>query len=141
VTPGTVFAALPPGASITTAKTIAIDNAGDEPLTFRGALMPALGGSQPTAGAAPSIGAGGPDAFGYFFRDSDHLGGPVFDWTDIAATGSPVPLTGNNVTSAPIPIGFSFPFYGGSFSTVRVCTNGWLSFTSTRILPQNPDVL
>ncbi len=79
-----------------------------------------------------SLGAGGPDAFGYRWRDSDQPGGPVFDWVEISGIGTPIAgLTGDDQTATGIPIGFPFPFYGNSFSTVNVCTNGWLSFTST----------
>jgi Abnormal spindle-like microcephaly-assoc'd, ASPM-SPD-2-Hydin len=36
--------------------------------------------------------AGGPDVFGYKFKDSDEPGGPTFSWTDITGTGTPVVL-------------------------------------------------
>lgn len=78
------------------------------------------------------LGNGGPDVYGYRWVDSDDPGGPAFDWVDITALGTPVPFTSgddNNVQN--IPIGFNFPFYGGTFSTVNVCTNGWISFTNT----------
>lgn len=75
--------------------------------------------------------SGGPDAFGYRWVDSDDPGGPVFNWTDISATGTPVGLTSDDATSGPLDLGFTMPFYGNTFSTIRVCTNGWLSFTSS----------
>jgi sugar lactone lactonase YvrE len=87
----------------------------------------AKGESDPRPGV---LGSGGPDVFGYRWKDSDAPGGPAFSWTDISATGTPVGIVGDDSTSGPIPIGFSFPFYGNSFATVRVCTNGFLSFTS-----------
>jgi subtilisin family serine protease/P pilus assembly chaperone PapD len=74
--------------------------------------------------------AGGPDAFGYLFRDSDEPGGPVFDWFDISTIGTPIPMSASNQNSGAIDLPFTFPFYGNTFSSVRVCTNGWLSFTS-----------
>jgi len=78
------------------------------------------------------LGSGGPDLFGYSWRDSDQAGGPAFSWTDISGVGTPIAtLTGDDSSSGPIPIGFSFPFYSGSFTEVRATTNGWLSFTNT----------
>jgi hypothetical protein len=77
-------------------------------------------------------GTGGPDVFGYTWRDSDEPGGPAFDWVDITTIGTPVTFSsGDDANTTGIPLGFSFPFYGTPFSTVNVCSNGWLSFTST----------
>ena len=39
-------------------------------------------------------------------------------------------LTADDQTSGALPIGFAFPFYGGTFSSFRVCTNGWISLTN-----------
>jgi subtilisin family serine protease len=75
---------------------------------------------------------GGPDAFGYRYRDSDEPGGPAFGWVDISSIGTPITFASFDDSNAgPIPIGFDFPFYGNTFNTLRACTNGWLSFTST----------
>ncbi len=75
--------------------------------------------------------AGGPDTFGYRWMDSDEPGGPVFAWTDIAATGTPINITADDATSGPLALGFNVAFYGTFFDSIRVCTNGWLSFTSS----------
>ena len=76
---------------------------------------------------------GGPDPFGYRWMDNNGTGpaGPAFDWADITQVGELLPLAGNDEVSAPIPIGFHFPFYGNLFTTVRVCTNGWVSFNDS----------
>ena len=74
-------------------------------------------------------GRGGPDLFGHAWIDSDQPGGPIFAWTDISAIGSRIALEGDDEVSRFVPIGFTFPFYGDIFDFVRVCTNGFLSFT------------
>ena len=87
-------------------------------------------------GAADSnpgvLGSGGPDSFGYQWIDSDEVGGPLFDWTDISGVGTPVfTSTADDGNTGPFPIGFDFNFYGNTFSDFRVCSNGWISFTSS----------
>jgi subtilisin family serine protease len=86
----------------------------------------AKGAEDPRPGILSS---GGPDAFGYRWVDSDEAGGPAFSWVDITGVGTPVSTTGDDAISAPQNLGFSFPFYGNSFSSLRVCTNGFVSFT------------
>jgi hypothetical protein len=92
-----------------------------------------LKGEEPeTTGPPVTLGSGGPDMFGYRWKDSDEAGGPTFDWFDISGIGTPVAgLDSDDKNFGPVPIGFSFPFYGDNFDTVNVCTNGWVSFTST----------
>jgi hypothetical protein len=76
--------------------------------------------------------AGGPDAFGYSWIDSDDPGGPVFSWTDITGTGTLI--TGWSPTSddgyVTISLPWSISYYGNSYSAINVGTNGLLSFTS-----------
>jgi hypothetical protein len=86
------------------------------------------------------LGGGGPDAFGYRWIDSDEPGGPAFHWIDISDTGTPIPFSAfSDEENLGLPIGFPFPypFYGNGFFGLRVCTNGWLSFTSTATLFDN----
>jgi hypothetical protein len=82
------------------------------------------------AEAAPALRAGGPDDFGYTFKDSSEPGGPSYAWEDIAATGTLV--TGwnsyDNGFAGPIPIGFNFEFYGVSYNQLYVGSNGFVSF-------------
>lgn len=47
--------------------------------------------------------------------------------------GTPVPFFSNDDSTASIPIGFSFPFYGQSYTSVSVGTNGAMSFTGAFI--------
>lgn len=70
--------------------------------------------------------SGGPDGFGYTWRDSAEPG-VVFAWEDIAATGRDVGVDGDDVNYGFQPLSFTFPFYGGAYSQVAACSNGWLS--------------
>jgi hypothetical protein len=81
---------------------------------------------------------GGPDSFGYYWKDSDEPGGPVYEWVEIANVGTKINLgDGDEENAGPFPIGFDFPFYGNTFNSFRVCTNGFVSFTSTSTLYKN----
>ncbi len=53
------------------------------------------------------------------------------------STSTPTGITGDDQTKK-FYLPFSFPFYGSSYSSVYVCSNGWLSFTSnyTTFSPQ-----
>ena len=75
---------------------------------------------------AAALGAGGPDAFGYRWDDSNQPGGPVYAFTDIAATGTAVTL-GDDASSAAITLPFSFPFYGTEYTSLFINSNGILS--------------
>jgi subtilisin family serine protease/PKD repeat protein len=86
-----------------------------------------------TAGTSiSSLDAGGADSYGYSWMDSNETDGPVYNWLDITSTGTR--LTGmadDDVLSAYIPLKFKFDFYGSQYTTLRACSNGWISFTSS----------
>ncbi len=73
---------------------------------------------------------------GYTWTDSDQPAGPTYAWVDIAGSpphdiGTPITNLGDDANVGPFSIGFPFPFYGNSFTTFRVCSNGFLSLTSS----------
>lgn len=62
---------------------------------------------------------------------------PAVPYTLVQGAYNPYPTTGTNVTGllddnflGPIPIGFSFPFFGNNFTQLWVGSNGWLSFNT-----------
>ena len=118
VTPAAIAATLPPSSASSAPLTIANTGAG--------ALHHTITTSQSD----------------YGFRDSNSFGGPGYAWIDIASTGNEVTSFSNpdDALSAPIPIGFSFPFYGGSFSSLRVCTNAFISFADASPLFFGPNL-
>jgi len=69
---------------------------------------------------------GGPDVSGYRWIDSDTTGGPTYSWIDISGTGTAFGSGDDARYLFKLP--FDFNFYGTTYDTVRVCTNGWLSF-------------
>ncbi|HPF36674.1 MAG TPA: S8 family serine peptidase [Candidatus Krumholzibacteria bacterium] len=126
----------------TSSQYITLGNTGEMELTFtaRGvADLPSLQTFEdmelgkddidPRHGMSPIADAGGPDDFGYYWIDSNSAGGPTFDWFDISGIGTPQSFTDDSNHSFALP--FSFPFYGEVYNSVNVCSNGWLSFTST----------
>ena len=67
----------------------------------------------------------------YDFLDSNAFGGPSYAWIDISGTGTEITAFNNpdDAVSGPVAMGFAFPFFGNNFTSVRICTNGFISFT------------
>ncbi|GMU20079.1 MAG: hypothetical protein AMXMBFR13_01800 [Phycisphaerae bacterium] len=82
--------------------------------------------SPPVAG---SQNAGGPDAGGYSFLDSDEAGGPTFDWIEIDGTGTDAGLTDDTAVTVPLP--FPFRFYGTTYGQLAIASNGAVYFSDT----------
>src|SRR5690606_602157 len=66
------------------------------------------------------------DAYTYF-TDSTEEGGPEFEFEDISETGTEI-LSNIDDATEEIPIGFEFNFYGKSYESAVVDTNGKLFF-------------
>ena len=47
-----------------------------------------------------------------------------------STTGTSLTL-GDDQTISNLPIGFTFNYWGTNFTTVNICSNGWISFTNT----------
>ncbi|RPI24371.1 MAG: hypothetical protein EHM70_21380, partial [Chloroflexota bacterium] len=79
---------------------------------------------------APRL-AGGPDTFGYSFKDSNEPGGPVYAWEEISGTGTLVEgwgSSGYGNNAGPIPIVFEFPYYENRYAELYVNMCGYVSF-------------
>ena len=72
------------------------------------------------------LGAGGPDSSGYTWIDSDEPGGPIYDWFDISAVGTPVFMGDDDFVEVSLP--FIFDFYDNPHTTVKISSNGYLTF-------------
>ena len=86
---------------------------------------------------------GGPDEAGYEWRSSDEQDGPDFNWIDISEVGTRLAAS-DDWNSGVLALDWDFPWYGQNFSSIRVCSNGWVSLDPnadqrTIGLPQCPN--
>ncbi len=88
-------------------------------------------------GQAASSDPLGPDSYGYYAYDDTDQGyasAPTFDWIELdpefgGAGASYHPL--DDDASAVVELPFPFTYYGASYDTITICSNGWISMGST----------
>ncbi|HCV42029.1 MAG TPA: hypothetical protein DGH68_00990, partial [Bacteroidetes bacterium] len=166
-TPDSINAALAQGDSTT--RTITIINNGTAALNWSiqtsgvATVVPAKVGSlmakgEPDVRVGPPAldGFGGPDVFGYRWVDSDEPGGPTYSWVDISGVGTAI-ATGQWIPSGtwsgtddgyfPVLLPFPFSYYGITYDTVFISTNGNIRLVrpaavdySNGSIPTNDDV-
>ena len=77
---------------------------------------------------------GGSDPFGYTWTDNSRESGLEFAWVDIENRGIPIGGSGDdNEDYGFFDLNFSFPFYADTFDSLRIASDGWLSFS--HVLP------
>jgi len=69
--------------------------------------------------------SGGPDAFGYTWKDNDEISGPVFNWVDIKSTGIETRLGDDEYRV--VHLSKSFYYYDTPYDSVTICDNGWIA--------------
>lgn len=86
-------------------------------------------------GTSASTSPTGPDAYGYFAYDNTELepagSASQYDWFDISTIGTDFGFDDQAEDAddaAAIELPFDFTFYGLSFDSLTVCTNGWVAF-------------
>lgn len=75
----------------------------------------------------PLDNSGGPDAFGYRWKDSNDPGGPIYNWIELAGLGTNLGFNADDQVIA-VNLPWSFPFYGTGYTQARVSTNGNIHF-------------
>ncbi len=74
--------------------------------------------------------SGGPDAYGYSWKNSNDATGPTYSWIQPDTVNAT--LIGGQVDDnivGPYPIGFNFNFYGQTKTDFYISSNGFLSFS------------
>ncbi|MCD6161180.1 MAG: S8 family serine peptidase [candidate division Zixibacteria bacterium] len=112
-----------------------LDNGSEIPVSIKQSPLGYYPADQTKADSKPEpyfppmiLSQGGPDAFGHMWIDSDEPGGPSVNWVDISGPGTSVALDDDDYTSS-LSIGFNFPFYDNTYSSLAICSNGMLSFS------------
>jgi hypothetical protein len=104
-------------------ENLILKNIGGIPLKFRTKINMFLDSS-----------SGGTDDFGYVWTDSDKKSDLDFSWVSLQGKDSVISQPeDDNRNYGPIPLGFSFPFYGDTFNSLYINTNGWIGFNHLKL--------
>ncbi|MCW8966281.1 MAG: choice-of-anchor D domain-containing protein, partial [Candidatus Pacearchaeota archaeon] len=115
VNPSTFNEIIPKGQSIV--KNLLLYNTGDEPLNYSISTGMSSGIANPE------------DNFGHGWKDSNAALDPIpYVWNEIKATGTRLSISSNDDSSTNVSLPFTFPYYSNSYTSVYVCTNGFVTF-------------
>lgn len=100
-----------------------------EKLSFEGfSAIQEKGYTDTRVGSPVLYSVGTDNGFGYTWIDSDEADGPVYNFTDITATGTEITTTLSGDGTTEIALSFPFEFYGETNSSVFINANGFVSF-------------
>lgn len=132
VTSATTFSASIPG-DVTAGRQIAVRfvfSWNGVPFTWKQAIL--------TAGAVTPNVPTGPDGYGYYAYediDGDYAATPDYAWTEIDPNlggGGTAHIVADDSLQI-VQLEQPFTYYGQSYNTISVCSNGWLSFGEATI--------
>ena len=76
---------------------------------------------------------GGPDAYGYTWKDSNQPGGPTYAWHDISTIGTLITGLGDDNVVGPFGMGAGFNFYWYTRDQFWIGSNGYIAFNNVNI--------
>ncbi len=85
---------------------------------------------------------GGPDTYGYIWRDSNDPQGPAYSWIDITTMAGAAQVSGlaDDNLRGPYTVGFPFRYYWYDITTFYVGSNGYMGFTPTPVSHPFPPI-
>jgi len=93
-----------------------------------------------TSVSAQIQGRGGPDLYGYTWRDSYDSVGPLYSWVDITTTGTQVLGLADDNVIGPFAIPNEFQYYWYFPKLVWIGSNGYITFNSDNIASPFPAI-
>lgn len=72
--------------------------------------------------------SGGPDAYGYVWRDSNEPNGPTVNWMDTTSMWTRVQNLADDNSMGPFNMFWDFHFYWGDYRNIKIGSNGWVAF-------------
>ncbi|MFN8395804.1 MAG: T9SS type A sorting domain-containing protein [Bacteroidia bacterium] len=90
------------------------------------AIVSAMGFNQAFAGS------GGPDTYGYVWKDSNEPGGPAYVWNSIVGAPGAQQVSGltDDNSVAFINFGWNFHYYWTDHNQFKLGSNGWVGFNN-----------
>lgn len=82
---------------------------------------------------------GGPDTYGYTYSDSNSSA--TYSWVSHTGAATTVTGRGDDTLYGPYSIGFTFNFYGSDYTSVYICNNGFITFSSGNCSYTNVDII
>lgn len=90
--------------------------------------------------SATFAGSGGPDAYGYIWRDNAEPNGPTYAWYDITTIGTQVLGLGDDNVVGPFGFIAGFQFYWYATEQIWIGSNGYLGFSGANIASPFPTI-
>lgn len=72
--------------------------------------------------------SGGPDAYGYVWRNNSDPSGPSYNWIDITGIGTQISGLADDNSVGPFNLNWDFHFYWTDENQIKIGSNGWISF-------------
>ncbi|MCC6939963.1 MAG: T9SS type A sorting domain-containing protein [Flavobacteriales bacterium] len=91
-------------------------------------------------GTSAIAASGGPDTYGYTWKDHLEPDGPVYNWIDITTTGTMVLGLGDDNVVGPFVMATDMPFYWYGRKNIWVGSNGYIAFNGGNLASPFPAI-